>query len=287
MKPKLSSNIYLFLCISLLAACGGGGGNNNQWVEITGASRCAIGVEVGKSDNCMGEKIEGGSYVTDQNAIHLFGSSSVTEDDGCPEPTIFGPTCVPTFPYNYGVRWINSSNDASGIGEVAFLGVPGFLGFPNEPVRWTIYDPTSVGLGYVDPKGVPLEMGSNTIRVTTTNSGLNGNAEITITRVVDVTPPTVHHVTPEPGGTYNSRVSVYFSEQLDPSSVVSAIIVFDENAQPLPGTIEFDPLKLVVIWRPQSPLIRGSSYTARISDVTDWAPNVMIDLYEWSFTTQP
>jgi hypothetical protein len=30
MKPKLSSNVFLFLCISLLAACGGGGGDGAQ-----------------------------------------------------------------------------------------------------------------------------------------------------------------------------------------------------------------------------------------------------------------
>jgi len=225
----------------------------------------------------MSEKIEGGSYLTDQNTIHLIGISSATEDDGCPEPTIFGPPCIPSFPFNYSVGWINSSNDANGRGEVAFLLVP--LG----PVGWRTYNFFNVSIG----KGIPLEMGSNLIRVTTSNSGLIGNAEITITRVVDVTPPTVHHVDPEPGGTYGFRILVYFSEQLDPASVVGAINVFDKNTQPIPGTSEFDPLKLIATWRPQSALSPDSSYTARVSFVTDWAPNVMINPYEWSFMTRP
>ena len=38
MNPRLSGNIFLFLCISLLVACGGGGGSgegNKGWIEIT------------------------------------------------------------------------------------------------------------------------------------------------------------------------------------------------------------------------------------------------------------
>jgi hypothetical protein len=232
----------------------------------------------------MLEKIEGGSYVTDQNTIHLSGTSSDPEDTGCPEPTTFDEAfipCLPVSPYNYQMSWTNSTNGASGNGQVKFVG------FSYSSVGWSTYDVTGVTIGYADPKGIPLEMGSNRVQVTTTNSGLNGNAEITITRVVDVTPPTVHSVDPEPGGTYGWRIVVYFSEQLDPASVITAISVVDDNAQSIAGTSEYDPLKLKVVWRPQSPLIRGSSYTARISGVTDWAPNVMIDTYEWSFTTRP
>ncbi len=279
MKMQPYKIILLFLFTTALAACGGGSDKTPQVVEITSATRCTYSVGVGEPNNCMPEKIEGGSYITDQNTIHLIGISSATEDDGCPEPTIFGPPCIPSFPFNYSVGWINSSNDANGRGDVAFTGR--FL--INDPVRWSTYNFFTVSIG----KGIPLEMGSNLIRVTTWNSGLSGNAEITITRVVDVTPPTVHHVDPEPGGTYGFRILVYFSEQLDPASVVGAINVFDKNTQPIPGTSEFDPLKLIATWRPQSALSPDSSYTARVSFVTDWAPNVMINPYEWSFMTRP
>jgi hypothetical protein len=260
-----------------LTACGGGSDEMSQFVNITSTSRCAISVPVGKPDNCMPENIDGGSYVTDQNTIHLSGTASAAEDDGCPEPVFFGPPCIPSHP-PYRVSWVNSSNAASGNAEVAFILLDATL-----PVSWRTYNPFNTAIG----KGIPLEMGSNLIQVTTSNSGLKGNAEITITRVVDVTPPTVHHVVPEPGGTYSFAILVYFNEQLDPASVVSAINVFDNNTQPIPGTSEFNPLRLEAIWRPDSALSPASSYTARISGVTDWAPNVMIDPYEWSFTTRP
>ena len=285
MKPsKYVSIAILVVTVIIVSACGGSSGSKkSQFVEISSALRCAIRPRsfIYIPDNCMLEKIGGGSYVTDQNTIHLRGISSAVEDDGCPEPTFELIICIPTFPYNYGMSWINSTNGASGNGDVAFIGLL------NDPVGWSTYDPAGVTIGYADPKGVPLEMGSNTIQINTGNSGLRGNAQSPITRVVDVTPPPVHSVDPEPGGTYGSRIVVYFSEQLDPASVVSAINVFDNNSQPVPGTSEFDPLKLKATWRPHSTLSPASSYTARISGVTDWAPNVMIDSYEWSFTTRP
>jgi len=287
MKTRILGNFFLPLIVSLTAACGSDSSDeDSQYVEITAASRCALSVSGAgpNPDNCMLEKIEGGSYVTDQNTIHLSGTSSDPEDTGCPEPTTFDEAFIPCFPispYNYQMSWTNSTNGASGNGQVRFkCCVYNFVG-------WSTYDVTGVTIGYADPKGIPLEMGSNTIQVTATNSGLIGEAKITVTRVVDVTPPTVHSVEPEPGGTYTSRIVVYFSEQLDPASIVTALNVVDGNAQPVPGTSEFDPLKLKVVWRPQSALSPATSYTARISGVTDFAPNTMIDAYEWSFMTRP
>jgi hypothetical protein len=290
MKTRILGNFFLLLIVSLTAACGSGDSSDkdNQYVEITSAFRCAISVSGPGPvpDNCRPEKIEGGSYVTDQNTIHLSGTSPNPEDDGCPEPTNFDEAFIPCggsiFPLNYQMRWTNSTNSASGNGQVWFVRL--FYG----SVAWSTYDVTGVTIGYADPNGIPLKMGSNRVQVTTTNSGLNGDAEITITRVVDVTPPTVHSVNPEPGGTESvGGIVIYFSEHLDPASVITAISVVDENNQPVAGTSEYDPLKLKVVWLPQLPLTRGSSYIARIAGVTDWAPNVMIDTYEWSFTTQP
>ena len=246
MKPsKYVSVVILVVTVILVSSCGGSGSDKkSQVVNITSALRCAFrpGVFIVIPDNCMPEKIEGGSYVTDQNTIHLFGTASATEDDGCPEPTFELIICIPTSPVNYGVSWINSRSDASGNGEVAYIGLS------NDPVGWTTYDPTGVTLGYADPKGFPLEMGSNTIQITTSNSGLNGNAKITITRVVDVTPPTVYSVDPIPDGTYQRMgVTVYFSEQLDPTSVTTALLVVDDIGQPiLARTVEFDPRYLTV-----------------------------------------
>jgi len=147
MKMQPYKIILLFLFTTALAACGGGSDKTPQVVEITSATRCTYSVGVGEPNNCMPEKIEGGSYITDQNTIHLIGISSATEDDGCPEPTIFGPPCIPSFPFNYSVGWINSSNDANGRGDVAFTGR--FL--INDPVRWSTYNFFNVSIG----KGIP------------------------------------------------------------------------------------------------------------------------------------
>jgi hypothetical protein len=284
-KQKLNKNIFLFLFIFSLVACGGsgsGGEDKAQVVTIVSASRCANDVPPGEPDNCMAEQILDGKYETDQIAIHLFGTSPPAEDDGCPDPvlTLGGPVCVPNYSLSYSVNWINKKSDVTGGGDPKFIGLQAEdFGF----VRWRTYDFFNTAVN----KGIPLEFGQNRIRITTTNSGLVGNAEITVTRVVDVTPPTVQYVDPEPGGTYGFRIVAYFDEQLDPASVIGAISVFDEDANPIAGTSEFDALRLEASWRPQSALSPASSYTARISGVTDWAPNTMITPYEWSFTTRP
>jgi hypothetical protein len=279
---KLHKFVAVIVLFLYLVGCGGGGSGSDekeQFVSIILASPCRIRRPGSQEavDNCMPKEIEGSSYVTDQNTTHLSGTVSAPEIGNCPGAGPFEICFTYTPP---SVQWMNLTNDASGNCDV-----PSFPE-PLVNVSWDTYDFVGVTIG-ADPNGIPLELGLNTIQISASNFGSNGNATITITRVVDVTPPTVHHVDPEPGGTYGPRlvVLVYFSEQLDPASVVNAINVFDENAQPVPGTSEFDPTKLEVAWRPQSPLIRGSSYIARISGVTDWAPNVMIDPYEWSFTT--
>ena len=277
----------LTAAITLVSGCGGGSSDREdkaQVVTITSASRCAHSVQPGQPDNCLVEQIQGDKYETEQIIIHLSGTSSPAEADGCPEPelNLGGPICIPNYEPAYSIKWINTKNDANGFGDPEFIGLQsdGF-GF----VRWQTYDFFNTAIG----KGIPLEIGPNLIRISTTNSGLIGIAEITVTRVVDVTPPTVFRVVPEPGETSGSRnrVTVYFEEQIDPASLVGAISVFDSMARAVPGTTEYDPLRLKVTWRPDTPLNSASAYIARVSGVTDWAPNVMLAPYEWSFTTRP
>lgn len=278
----------LISAVHVVSACGSSGGGNDdveQVVTVSKASRCAFEVPAGQPDNCMVEEIPGETFVTDQVVIHLSGTAPEAEDDGCPDPglTLGGPVCAPPpFPVAYGVGWMNESNGASGSGDVRFLIAP--LG----PVRWRTYGTLDFSNSAIG-KGIPLDFGPNRIRVTTSNSDLTGNGQVTITRVTDVTPPTVFRVLPEPGATSGSRnrITVYFEEQVDPASLVGAISVFDGMAQPVPGTTDYDPLRLQATWRPDTPLDSASTYSARIAGVTDWAPNVMLAPYDWSFTTRP
>jgi hypothetical protein len=276
MKTKFLGNFSLFLFISLTAACGGSGGGDggderSGTVEITDAYRCAV-QDYGSNDHCVSEKIEGDRLETDQSAIHLSGLSFAARVRLCPEPTSFDQLyCLPT--HNYGVTWINLTNGASWDASIRYQ---------NQITKVDIVSWNTYNRSYADIyKGIPLKKGPNTIRITATNWSFIREAEITITRVVDVTPPIVHsHALSWRG------LEVFFTEQLDPASVVTSIRVVDENGQPVPGTIRYDPRRLRVVWGAESSLNKDITYTARISGVTDWAPNVMIDPYEWSFKGQ-
>jgi len=46
MNPKLTSKVFLFLCISLLVACGGGGGSDDPETSTD----CVLGTST--IDNC-------------------------------------------------------------------------------------------------------------------------------------------------------------------------------------------------------------------------------------------
>lgn len=136
------------------------------------------------------------------------------------------------------------------------------------------------------PSGIPLQMGANSIRVSVEDADHIGSSDITVTRVVDTTPPSVFAVDPEPDGTYSWRIVVYLGEQLDPQRVAGSLEVFDNNGQPVAGTTVYDPLKLNLEWRPESSLTSGAAYSARLSNIADLAGNTMIAPYEWSFTKQ-
>ena len=291
------SILILLQVVLIVSACSSGGGDdedNEQIVTVASASRCGVwpvsevNDPVNATDNCRFEAIAGTTYETDQPVIHLFGTSPAAEEDGCPEPglTLGGPVCTPTlFPIDYRLSWINESNGVSGTGD-ARLQQSGIAIF--GPLRWRSYDSFDFNNTAIET-GIPLNMGPNRIEVTTTNSGLIGSTQVTVTRVLDVTPPTVFRVDPEPDETraFASRIEVYFDEQIDPASLVGAISVFDSMAQPVSGSVEYSALRLRATWRPDTDLDPASTYTARVTGITDLAPNVMLAPFEWSFTTRP
>jgi len=297
MEVKPFKIVLLFLFTTMLAACGGGGGADQpktQGVKITVALRCAIDVggnpqplPIPIPDDCAAEQIDGDRYETDQNAIYLSGVSFKPKSDNCSNPplTLGGPICIPSVPGDYSVTWTNLTNGESSTGSRQYIGFGLHEGLV---VRWNTHNARNVSAGLLAyPTGIPLEIGPNTIRVSAAHLGISGNAEIIITRVVDVVPPNVLSVNPEPGGTYDFRIVVQFSELLDPASTAAALLVADDNGQPAPGMSEFDSLKLAVVWRPQPVLNPDTTYTARVSGVTDLSGNVMITPYEWLFVTRP
>lgn len=281
----------LAIAVVLLSACGSSGSEDEEEVLIGAAWRCAlsvpdrvIGLPPQPPANCEAASISGASMQTDQRNIHLSGSSFEPKSDNCSTHSDPFVPCLPFVPGSYTVSWINETTNASGTASRGYGNIG--TGFANV-VNWNSYNATAVALQNADPKGIALQMGANTIRVTATNSGARGEAVVTINRVVDVTPPTVHSVVPEDGGTYTFVVEVRFSEQIDPASIVTALNVVDDLAQPVAGTSEYDPLKLKLTWRPNAALSPATTYTATLDGITDFAPNVMLNPYQWSFTTRP
>ena len=179
----------------------------------------------------------------------------------------------------YGVRWENLDTGDAASGSRQFVSIL------DQRVAWSSYK-VLPAYAQVYLTGIPLRMGSNEIQVTAGGFNSPGNARLTVTRVMDITPPVVHSVFPEPGGT-GSIIAVYVEEQLDPASVSSAFLVVDNNGQPAPGVSEFDPLELTVSWRPQPSLNPATNYTAQVSGFTDLAGNLMASPFQWSFVTPP
>ncbi len=294
MKPsQYVRGTVLTLAVVLLSACGSSGSDAEEEVLISAAWRCAITVPdrvfvlpPQPPANCESAPVSGASLQTDQRNIHLSGSSFEPESDNCSAHIDPFVLCLPFVPGSYTVSWINETTNASGTASRGYGNIG--TGFANV-VNWNTYNATAVTLQSADPKGIALQMGANTIRVTATNLGARGEAVVTINRVVDVTPPTVHSVVPKDGATDASsiRVEILFSEQIDPASVVTALSVVDDNAQAVSGTSEYDPLKLKLTWRPDAPLSPATTHTATLDGITDLAPNVMLDPYQWSFTTRP
>jgi len=293
MKMQPYKIILLFLLTTVLAACGGGGGGGGDGKEqgnvyITSAMRCAndVGYRSGYQSipvHCEVVQIVDGSYLTDQSFIHLSGASFVAARDNCSDAELL-VICIPLWPIGYGVSWNNMTNGASGSGSSGFGSL---FGLSN--IFWNTFSVKQTEFFQANPAGIPLEMGTNTIRVSAEDSARIGATEITVTRVVDVTPPTVHSVYPGPGTTtasYTSAPRVNFSEQLFPASVTFALQVTDENGQQISGTSEYDPLRLTIIWQPQANLNPGATYTVIVSGITDLVGNIMINPYDWTFTTR-
>lgn len=288
----LALNSLALVFAVVLAGCGGGDDPGQlRPVEISQAMQCAmtLGAPTGIRAipaNCGVTQIDGNSHETDQSVIHLYGRSFGSASSGCPPPEFFGPPCFPRFPSSHTVSWNNLTNGTSGAGSSGY-GVLGLLNSdwivfsrsPSDDVAgWSTYST------FTDPAGIALDMGPNTIRVSVSESGRSRAAEITVTRVIDVTPPTVHSVDPIDGGRYVFRVVVFFTEQLDPASVATALQVIDGTGQVAPGTSLYDPLRLTLEWRANPALNGGAACTARLSGVADVAGNTMIDTFEWSFT---
>jgi hypothetical protein len=106
---------------------------------------------------------------------------------------------------------------------------------------------------------------------------------------VDLVNPTVTAATPAPGaqriGVAGTKLTVSFSEDIDPASITSASFYLDHGAS---GTVSYDPATRSATLTPDAPLAYTTTYTATVSTgVTDLAGNGLASNYTWSFSTDP
>ncbi len=149
---------------------------------------------------------------------------------------------------------------------------------------------------------VPVALGGNAITVTASDPGTNtASASVQVTRVADVTPPTIKSVYPAAGAPAVPRdlptpIYAVFSEAMS-SIAPSALTLTGPGNQAIPGTFSAGLISprysygqqayTSVTFRPLADLTSCTTYTVTISGgITDYAGgNPMGAVYTWSFTT--
>jgi Bacterial Ig-like domain len=246
----------------LLCACGSGGGGDASpppepttvgagWVTITGNSAA--------QDNS-----------TDSPTVGLSGDAFISPmDHGC---------CSGSAILNTGVTvsWENATTGESG----AAAQTPQYCWFLGTYL-----------CGHTWQATIALVAGNNRIKITATDlHGNIGRATVTVTRIPDVTPPTVDATSPASGATAvasNSFFVVNFSEAMDPATIsASTILLNDSSNNSVNGSVTYS--NNFATFTPAANLQASTVYTATItSGVKDIAGNALATSYVWTFTIAP
>ncbi|HOD41734.1 MAG TPA: Ig-like domain-containing protein, partial [Candidatus Wallbacteria bacterium] len=106
----------------------------------------------------------------------------------------------------------------------------------------------------------------------------------------DEAPPEVLSTSPIDGSydvSEQARISVTFSEEIDPVSLNKYTIILSDGNQDVPGKITYDKRTSKAAFFPLEKLKSGQKYTMLISNgVKDIAGNAMQSPREWTFTTK-
>ena len=124
----------------------------------------------------------------------------------------------------------------------------------------------------------------------TDSSGNTASATITVTRLVDTTPPTVVSTSPIAAATgvaVNAALVATFNEAMDPASVTTGTITLKDNLNnPIAASVSYDALTLRARLTPSSLLNYSTTYTATLTTgVRDAAGNALAAPYVFTFTT--
>lgn len=136
---------------------------------------------------------------------------------------------------------------------------------------------------------IPVVLGSNDITVTATDpSGNLGRATITVTRVLDTTPPTITSTTPTSGAlgvAVDGAIQARFSEPVQSSTVDTAsFFVVDSNGVPVSGMVSSSGS--IATFTPSSNLAPATRYTSTVTTaIRDLGGNALATQTSWNFTT--
>ena len=133
-----------------------------------------------------------------------------------------------------------------------------------------------------------------TATITTGAKDLAGNAlasdfvwSFTTGVAPDVINPTVSSTVPVNAATgvlLGSKLTVTFSEAMDPATISTTTLTLNQGATAVAGTVSYSGM--TALFTPASDLAASSIYTATITTgATDLAGNAVLTNYVWSFTT--
>lgn len=105
----------------------------------------------------------------------------------------------------------------------------------------------------------------------------------------DTVGPVVVARSPEPGAMnvpVNVKASISFNEPLDPKSVSQDTVKLFTGGSEVPGAVDYDAQRYVVIFTPKQELNYATAYTVILTaGIRDLAGNPLPQPVEWSFTT--
>lgn len=223
----------------MLAACGGSSESSGQAPPGTEGPNSGIGRAWISSPS------QTGTYTTVERTVRLKGGSFTPPGSTC-------PTWTGVLPPGFSVTWSNALNRCNGTAFTSLNCVTIVL------ATWDTGD------------FIPLDLGANVITVTADDGAGNvGRDTITVTRVLDTTPPTVVAVSPVSGSTgvgLDAVVVVTFSEAMDPTSITADSITLGvQGGQPVAATVTYDVLYQRATLTPSAHLAPATTYVFTVT----------------------
>lgn len=242
MRPVFRFRILLLVPLALLfSACGNSGSESGNQQPYVGTE----GPNSGIGRAWISSPSQTGNHTTADSTIRLKGGSYTPPGSTC-------PTWTGVLPPGFTVTWCNDLNGRSG------------------PAFPSLSCVTIVIAGWDTGDYVPLDLGVNTIHVTASDSAGNvGRDKIVVTRILDVTPPTVVSVSPLNGAIgvrVDSTPFVTFSEDMNPTTINAASITLtDQAGLPVPATVAYDAQYFYATVTPTALLQPSTNYTLTVT----------------------